>query len=49
MHIISFDRSFEILLFHSYFWQKRPETWCTNTLKLIRMLEYLNNTYNNSY
>ena len=46
MHIFSFDLSCEILLCHSTF---VTQTWCANTLKLIRMLKYQNNTYNNSY
>ena len=52
MHIFSFDRWCEILLCHSSISAEPSSaklTWCTNTLKLIRMLKYWNNTYNNSY
>ena len=53
MHIFNFDQSCEILLCHSSISAEMSTsvtlTWCTNTLKLIRMLEYRNNTYNNSY
>ena len=53
MHIFSFDRWCEILLCHSSISAETSTsatlTWCTNTLKLIRMLKYWNNTCNNSY
>ena len=53
MHIFSFDRSCEILFCHSSISAETSTsvtlTWCNNTLKLIRMLKYRNNTYNNSY
>ena len=53
MHIFTFDQSCEILLCHSSISAETPTcvtlTWCTNTLKLIRMLKYRNNTHNNSY
>ena len=53
MHIFSFDQSCEILLCHSSIstetFTSVTLTWCTNTLKLIRMLKYQNNTYSNSY
>ena len=52
MRIFSFDRSCEILLCHSSISAETSFsvtlTWCTSTLKLIRMLKYRNNTYNNS-
>ena len=53
MHIFSFDWSCETLLCHSSILAETSTsvtlTWCTNTLKLIRMLKYQNSTYNNSH
>ena len=53
MHIFSFDRSCEILLCHSSISAETSTfvtlTWCTDILKLTRMLKYRNNTYNNSH
>ena len=52
-YIFSFDQSCETLFCHSSISAEMSTsltlTWCTNTLKLIRMLKYRNNTYNNSY
>ena len=52
IHTFSFDRSWEILHCHSSISAEMSTsvtlTWCTNTLKLIRMLKYPNNTYNSS-
>ena len=53
MHIFSFDRSCEMRLCYSSVLAEASTsvtlTWCTNKLKLIRMLKYRNNTYNNSF
>ena len=53
MHIFSFDWSSEILLCHSSISSETSTsvtlTCVLTNLKLIRMLKYRNNTYNNSY